>query len=133
MTYSSDMRKAALAFIEEGGSQVEASRLYKVSRLSLYRWLKSPTLERKTGYTRCCKIDADKLRAHVKAHPQMYLRERAAYFGVAVNTMHYALKRLKIVKKRKAIPRKMFYEKIMVSAGSALFDQGLRLRECCLC
>ena len=101
MTYSSDMRRAALAFIEEGGSQVEACKIFKVSRSSLYRWLNSDTLERKTGFTRRRKIDADALRAHVRAHPQMYLRERAAHFGVAVNTMHYALKRLKIVKKTK--------------------------------
>lgn len=101
MTYSSDMRRAVLAFIEEGGSKTEACKIFKISRTSLYRWLNSPTLERKTGFTRRRKIDATALRAHVKAHPQMYLRERAAHFGVAVNTMHYALKRLKIVKKTK--------------------------------
>ena len=95
------MRRAVLAFIEEGGSQAEACRLYKISHMSIHRWLKADSLERKTGYTRRRKIDADALRAHVRAHPQMYLRERAAHFGVAVNTMHYALKRLKIVKKTK--------------------------------
>lgn len=99
MTYSSDMRKAVLAFIEEGGSQADACRLYKISHMSIHRWLKADSLERKTGYTRRRKIDADALRAHVRAYPQMYLRERAAHFGVAVNTMHYALKRLGIVKK----------------------------------
>ncbi len=99
MTYSSDMRRAALAFIEEGGSKVDACKIFKVSRQSLYRWLNAPTLERKTGFTRRRKIDAAALRAHVKAHPHMYLRERAAHFGVAVNSMHYALKRLGIVKK----------------------------------
>ena len=101
MTYSSDMRRAVLAFIEDGGTQAEACRLFKVSHMSVYRWLRAPDLERKTGFTRRRKIDAEALRAHVKAHPQMYLRERAAHFGVAVNTMHYALKRLKIVKKTK--------------------------------
>lgn len=49
----------------------------------------------------------------------MYLRERAAHFGVAVNTMHYALKRLKIVKKRKTVSRKMFYEKAELLARVA--------------
>lgn len=101
MTYSSDMRRAVLAYIKEGGSQAEASRLFKVSHMSIHRWLKASSLEPKTGFTRRRKIDAAALRAHVKAHPQMYLRERAAHFGVAVNTMHYALKRLKIVKKTK--------------------------------
>ena len=93
------MRLAALAFIKKGGTQKEAARVFGVSRDILLRWSKAYTLEPKTGYTRRRKIDADALRKHVKDHPQMYLRERAAVFGVAVNSMHYALKRLKIVKK----------------------------------
>lgn len=99
MTYSLDMRLAALAFIKRGGTQSEAAKVFGVSRDILLRWSKAESLEPKTGYTRRRKIDAEELRQHVKAQPQMYLRERAAIFGVAVNTMHYALKRLKIVKK----------------------------------
>jgi len=99
MTYSTDMRLAALAYIKEGGTQSEAVKIFGVSRDTLLRWSKAKTLTRKTGYTRRRKIDADKLRAHVKEHPNLYLRERAEVFGVAVNSMHYALKRLNIVKK----------------------------------
>lgn len=102
MTYSIDLRKAALAYINKGGKQSDAVKIFGVSRDTLLRWSKAKTLERKTGYTRRRKIDADKLKAHVKAHPNMYLRERAEIFGVAVNTMHYALKRLNIVKKTNA-------------------------------
>ena len=102
MTYSKDMRLAALAYINKGGTQSEAAKIFGVSRDILLRWSKAETLERKTGYTRRRKIDADKLRAHVKAHPQMYLRERAAIFGVATNSMHYALKRLGFVKKTRS-------------------------------
>jgi len=99
MTYSSDLRRAALAFIKEGGSQKEASKVFGLSRDILLRWSKAESLEPKRGYTRRRKIDADALRQHVKDHPNMYLRERAEEFGVAVNSMHYALKRLGIVKK----------------------------------
>ena len=99
MTYSSDMRRAALAFIKEGGSQKDAAKIFGVSRDILLRWSKAESLSPKRGYTRRRKIDADALRRHVKDHPQMYLRERAEVFGVAVNSMHYALKRLGIVKK----------------------------------
>lgn len=102
MTYSIDIRKAALAYIKNGGTQSEAVKIFGVSRDTLLRWSKAKILERKTGYTRRRKIDADKLRAHVKDDPHLYLRERAAIFGVAVNSMHYALKRLKIVKKTSA-------------------------------
>jgi putative transposase len=99
MTYSKDMRLAALAYINKGGTQSEAVKIFGVSRDSLLRWSKAKSLERQTGFTRRRKIDADKLKAHVQSHPQMYLRERAEIFGVAVNSMHYALKRLGFVKK----------------------------------
>lgn len=93
------MRLAALAFIEKGGTQIEASRVFGVSRDILLRWSKAESIEPKKGYTRRRKIDADALRAHVCDHPNLYLRERAKIFGVATNSMHYALKRLKLVKK----------------------------------
>jgi len=99
MTYSTDMRMAALAFIKKGGTQTEAARVFGVSRDILLRWSKMDSLEPKRGFTRRRKIDADRLRQHVKDHPSMYLRERAEIFGVATNSMHYALKRLGIVKK----------------------------------
>ena len=99
MTYSADMRMAALAFIKKGHSYRETCRVFDISLSSLQRWAKADSPERRVGFTRRRKIDADALREHVKDHPNMYLRERAEIFGVAVNSMHYALKRLSIVKK----------------------------------
>ena len=99
MTYSKDIRLAALAFIKKGGTYKETCRVFDVSPSSLQRWSTAISLDRKVGYTRRRKIDADELRAHVKDHPSLYLRERAEIFGVAINSMHYALKRLGIVKK----------------------------------
>ena len=39
MSYSSDLRKRVLDFLNEGGSKAEASRVYKVSRTCIYKWL----------------------------------------------------------------------------------------------
>lgn len=99
MTYSSDMRIAAMAFMKKGHSYRETARVFEISLSSLQRWAKADSHERRRGFTRRRKIDADVLRQHVTDHPSMYLRERAAIFGVATNSMHYALKRLGIVKK----------------------------------
>lgn len=99
MTYSKDMRLAALACIKKGSTYSQTCRMFNISPSSLQRWMKAPSLDRARGFTRRRKIDAEALRAHVKTHPQMYLRERAEIFGVAINSMHYALKRLNIVKK----------------------------------
>ena len=45
------------------------------------------------------KIDKALLRRHVKEHPDMFLRERAAMFDVHISSMGRALKKLKIAKK----------------------------------
>lgn len=99
MTYSSDIRLAALAFMKKGHSYRETCRVFDISLSSLQRWVKAQSHERRCGYTRRRKIDADVLKHHVKDHPSLYLRERADIFGVSVSAMHYALKRLSIVKK----------------------------------
>ena len=64
-----------------------------------------------------CIRDRDKqeLAEHVRAHPDMLLRERAAHFGVRVNAIWVALKRLRIAKKNEALPRARYYEKNRVS------------------
>jgi putative transposase len=41
MSYSIDLRERVLAFIEEGGSKIEASRLFKVSCRTVFMWLQN--------------------------------------------------------------------------------------------
>jgi len=61
MTYQLSHRKAAISFIENGGSRIEASRIFDVSRYTLYRWLKLDDLTPKPPLkTRHRKIDKEK-------------------------------------------------------------------------
>ena len=53
---------------------------------------------------------------HVEQNPDATLRERAAHFGVTMNAIWVAKKRLRIVKKTASVRRKMSYEKNGVSA-----------------
>lgn len=102
MTYQTPHRIAVLSFIENGGSKVDAEKLFKVSRAAIYRWLKLEDVAPKPPpKTRHRKIDKGALRRHVAENPDMFLRERAAHFGVAISSMSLALSKLKIVKKRK--------------------------------
>lgn len=89
-----------MAHIEEGMGKREAARLFKISPNTLYVWLRSPDLTPKKHGSRQGKIDKAALIAHVEAHPDALLRERAAYFGVNTNAIWEMMRKLGFVKKR---------------------------------
>lgn len=101
MHYPITFRRKVLAQIEEGMSKREAARLFKISPQTLYNWLCRDDLKPSLAKQRHRKLDKARLRAHVKAHPQMLLRERAKIFGVSIPGLSIALKTMKIVKKTK--------------------------------
>jgi len=102
MHYPITFRRKVLAHIEEGMSKRDAARLFKISPQTLYNWLGRNDLKPRLAKQRHRKIDKARLRAHVKAHPEMLLRERAPIFEVSVPGLSYALKAMKIVKKTKS-------------------------------
>lgn len=100
MSYSSDLRMSVLRYVRDGGSQTEASRVFGVSRKTIYRWLQLPDdfkNYRRKAYR--SKLDKQALAEDIQRHPDDYLRERAQRFGVTPQTIWYALKRLNVVKK----------------------------------
>lgn len=102
MHYPLAFRRKVLAHIEEGMSKREAARLFRISPQTLYNWLSRDDLKPALAKERHRKIDKAKLREHVKAYPDMLLRERAKIFGVSVPGLSMALKTMKIVKKTKS-------------------------------
>jgi transposase len=100
MTYSLDLREAAISYIKNGGSKIDASRLFGFSRNTLYRWLNAEDLAPKKAGFRNRKIDKVALKKHTEEHPDLFLHERAEAFGVHTSSISRALKTLKIVKKR---------------------------------
>jgi Transposase. len=100
-------------------SKRDAARLFRISPQALYNWLSRKDLKPSLAKQRHRKIDKAALLAHVKAHPQMLLRERAKIFGVSVPGLSIALKTMKIVKKRKTVCGAKRYEKGEVSAPLA--------------
>jgi putative transposase len=104
MTYPLSFRRKVLAHIEEGMSKRDAARLFKISPNTLYQWLGSEELApRQAGVERKRKIDKEKLRAHVEEFPDMYLRERAAHFGVHINAIWTAMRKLGYRKKKSGV------------------------------
>ena len=100
MTYSIDYRRRVIAFVNEKGSKREAARLFKISPDTLYKWLsRKDDLSPRPAKVRQRKLNKDALRRDVKERPDVFLRERAATFGVHESSMSRALSKLRIVKK----------------------------------
>lgn len=99
MSYSVDLRERTVKYVQAGGSRTQASRLFGVSRKTLFHWLHRPTLLPAPRSVRQGKIDKSKLLSHVQSYPDALLRERAVAFGVTPSGMWRALHRLDIRKK----------------------------------
>ena len=105
MSYSIDMRERAVKFVRDGGSQVEASRLFGVDRKTIYHWLHRKNLAPAPCKPRHRVIDKAQLTSHVRVHPDALLRERALEFGVTPSGMWRALRALGMRKKNDAVFR----------------------------
>lgn len=103
MRYSNDLRKRALDFISSGGSQSAAAARYQVTRRTLYNWLNAPDSFAyvKPGPRTPRKLDWEALRQYVAEYPDLMLKEYAAHFGVSVNGIFHACKRLGLSYKKR--------------------------------
>lgn len=103
--YSIDLRIRVLEYIEETKDKAKASKLFQVGMSTIYRWIarKAETgnlnPSPKKAYKK--KIEDQKLIAYVEQHPDHFLSEIAAHFGTTLQAVFYALKRLKITRKKK--------------------------------
>jgi transposase-like protein len=99
MTYSEDLRKRVIDFVQKGGSKSEACRRFKVSRWCVYNWLNRKSLApQQRGIPRVRRVCPQVLEAHVKMYPDAYQRERAEALGVSRHVILYGLKCLGIKK-----------------------------------
>jgi transposase len=105
MSYSIDLRESVIAFIENGGSKIAASRLFQVSCRTVFMWIQNKkergNLKVKTRDSKPYKIDETALIAYVKKNPDHYLKQIAKHFHVTAPAIFFALKRLKITLKKK--------------------------------
>jgi transposase len=84
--YGLDLRERVVKFIQGGGSKVEAARHFDLARSSVYRYLvaaQKGALPPKTSWGAWRKLDPEKLRAHVKKHPDATLKELQQVFDVS--------------------------------------------------
>lgn len=113
MSYSVDLRERVITFIEEGGSKVDAARIFDLSRDTIYSWLakkaKRGTLKDDPPKRGWKKINPEALIAYVNQNPDLTLAEYARHFEASAPSVCLAFKRLKITRKK----RRPFIENAM--------------------
>ena len=100
MAYSLDLKTRIVNYVENGGSVAKAARIFQVGRASIYRWLDSEDLEPKKVTRRNRKLDWEALDKEIKINPDVRLIDRARQFGVRPSAISYALKKMKITRKK---------------------------------
>jgi Transposase and inactivated derivatives len=110
MSYDVTFRKRALAYWSEGHTKEQTAAVFGVGTSTLQTWKsqlkQTGKLEPKVRETPWRKIDPEKLRTYVAAHPDAYQHEIAAAFGVRLFAIQKALKRLNITRKKNdSVPR----------------------------
>ena len=102
--YSLDLRELVVEFVEEGHTQAEAAKQFKLHPVTVSRWIK---LKKTTGNLKAVpvprsphKLPLDALEKYVKEHPDAFLREIASHFGCGKDAVARALKKLGFTRKK---------------------------------
>ena len=104
--YSKDLRERVIAFVENGGKKLEASRRFNVSRSTIDKWLlwkkEKGTLETPALKPRSWrKVTPEALRAYVETHPDAMLEDYAKHFKMSPSGIWRALTRLNFTRKKR--------------------------------
>ena len=111
MTYSADFRAQVIKSVKNKDMSVrQACTFYNVSKTSLQRWLKNPSIKQ-TRNKPPSKIPNDALLKDVEQYPDDYMYERAQRLDCSKSGIEIALKRLGISQKKdlrasKSVPDK---------------------------
>ena len=82
--------------------RAETAKRYEISEATVYSWFNRPDLCLTVVKRRRYKLDWQTVAEHIKQYPEARLIDRAKHFGVVISSMHYALKQMKIRRKKRA-------------------------------
>lgn len=101
--YSLELRKRIVAFLEDGGSAIEAAKRFKIGRRTVYRYItanKNGQLAPKTSWGHWRKLDPDALEEVFRKNPDATLMELQETFNVSASAIWYRLKKMGVSLKR---------------------------------
>lgn len=104
MKYDINYRLRALEYWANGHTKNEAAEVFKVDLATLYRWRtllkESGSVESKARTRSWSKVEPIRLLQFLEKRPDAYLKEIAEEFGCSDAAIFYALRRLKISRKK---------------------------------
>ena len=107
MSYSKRYRERTIEYRQAGHSLEATHQVFKVSKSTIQKWEKqmkeTGNLEKKDLHRSFRKIDPEKLKAYVAAHPEAYQSEMAEAFGCSESGIRDALRRHKITRKKSVV------------------------------
>ena len=105
MAYSTDFRKRAIEYMDEGHTEKELYEAFKIRATNVRRWRKlledNGSLKPQYRETRRRKIDAEELKQALERKPDATLPELAKQFDCAKQSIDYRLKTLQITRKKR--------------------------------
>ena len=104
MSYDKKFREAVLRHVDDGHSQSETRKLFKLGENTISQWIalreETGALDNRPLERNWRKIDPGKLRADVEERPDDFNDERALRFGCTGEAIRQALKKQKITVKK---------------------------------
>jgi putative transposase len=100
MRCSKDLRRRVIAYVQAGGKKTEAAKHFGVGEASVYRWMKCGEVAQKPGPRSSHKIVDGSLQGLLEKRPDAMLKELAKELHVDPSTVWYAMRRLKISRKK---------------------------------
>ena len=94
------LRSRIIGFVNEGGSKAEAARRFKVSRMTVHRYVNAGSLAPKPQGGSAKRFSDEALRRDVEEKPSATLKERAMAFGVHHSAIGKRLRQLAITLKK---------------------------------
>lgn len=105
MSYSKRYRERTIEYRQAGHSLEATHQVFKVSKSTIQKWEKqlkeTGNLEKKDLRRSFRKIDPEKLKAYVAAHPDAYQSEMAEAFGCSESGIRDVLRRHEITRKKR--------------------------------
>ena len=105
MSYPIRYRKRTIEYRQEGHTLEETGETFKVSISTIRKWEKQLKekghLEKKAVKQKFKKLDPEKLKAYVKAHPDAYQAKIGKAFGCTDTAVRKAFRRLGITRKKR--------------------------------